>query len=66
VNCASRPHTAGHALCVLYGNLTYPNDNGEIGISDDDNEDPLDGDCTDDLPANLGDTLDQNMMLLMF
>jgi hypothetical protein len=39
--------------------LQYPNDDGEINISDDDNEYPRDGDYTDNLPTNLEDTIDQ-------
>jgi hypothetical protein len=44
---------------VTTDDLQYPNDDGEISISNNNNEDPLDGDYKDDLPMNLGDTLDQ-------
>jgi hypothetical protein len=44
---------------VTAADLQYPNGDGEISISDDDNEDHLDGGYTEDLPTNLVDTLDQ-------
>jgi hypothetical protein len=38
---------------VTADDLQYPNGDREITISDDDNEDPLDGDYKDELPKNL-------------
>jgi hypothetical protein len=44
---------------VTATDLQYPNGNGEISISDDEPEDPFDADYTEDMPTNLGETLDQ-------
>jgi hypothetical protein len=39
--------------------LQFPNEEGEISLTDDDDDDPNDEDYTDDTPTNLENTLNQ-------
>jgi hypothetical protein len=44
---------------VTSADLQFPNEDGEISLSDDDDDDPNDEDYTDDTPTNLENALNQ-------